>query len=500
MEKNSEVIEKFLKYGAPSKTTKMTYRSHLNKYFEVLKIKDPDSYFDNGRDYKYDVKDFALAIRTEPPNTQKTRLTCIKKFLSEYDIEFPNKFWNRIKIENHLRGNHTVVEEKIPNNSQLKLILQFGGTKERALFLMNATSGTRIDENLNLTFDDVDMENRLIRIREETTKSRVKRISFFTQEAKDALEAWLELRPKYLRNSFVKSKYVRELFEKRGYKFKRVLIDKNINAWRWDVYKDGKKITDEEFIKAENRIFPFGYHTALETWNRMLEEAGSPFNERDENPKLKHPRYKYHIHTLRKFWFRAFENTEANRNHINSIGAHESELNGTYAKFTPETLKETYDQYSNSLSIFSDMDKFDELYKPKIAEQDTAISSLTRKNKEYKELIQQLKIQNEKLERVSDHQFDRIRMLECRIDDMSYQRALDQDQEKEEKEYLKKFPTAKERKRDWDRLYNLMKTGSKDMTAEEKTRCQFLNNRIYWRLRNKEGTGKHWIDELIASP
>ncbi len=117
------------------------------------------------------------------------------------------------------------------------------------------------------------------------------------------------------------------------------------------------------------------------------------------------------------------------------------------------------------------------------------------------EKLQQLKIQNERLESVSNHQFDRIRMLEYRMEDMSYQRALDQDQDanlkKEEKEYLCKFPTAKERKRDWENLYNLMKTGN-DITAEEKTRYWFLNNRIYQRLRSKEGTEKHWIDDLIT--
>ncbi len=494
----SKTIDQFLKYGAPSKSTEMSYRSHLKEYFRILKVKDSDKYFDNERDYKTDVKDFALAIRDRPGNTQKSKLSCIRKFLSEYDIEFPSKFWNRVKMENHLKGNRTIVEEKIPNNSQLKQILQFGGIKERALFLLNATSGTRIDEVLSLTFNDIDMENRMIRIRAEVAKSRYKRITFFTEEAKEALEAWLELRPKYLRNSYVKSKFVRESFEKQGYKFNRV---ESGNGWTWEVSKDDKPITTEQLVEKENRIFPFRYHTALDMWKRLLEEAGSPFNEKDENPKLKYPRYKFHIHTLKKFWFRCLENTEANRNHIDSMGAHESELNNTYAKFAPETLKETYEKYSNSLSIFSDMDKFDELYKPKLAEQDTAISSLTRTNKEYKDLIQQLKEQNERLDRVSQHQFDRIRMLEYRIEDMSYYRAVEQDQDtilkKEEKEYLKKFPTVKERERDWQRLYNLMKA-DKNMTAEEKSRYWFLNDRIYWRLRSKEDTKKHWIDELIA--
>ena len=448
----ADVIGKFLKYGAPSKSTKNIYRCYLNKYFKVLKIDDPDNYFDSDRNYKYDVKDFALSIRDEPPNTQKTKITCVKKFLTEYEIEFPSKFWNRIKSENHLRGNHTIVEEKIPNNSQLKLILQFGGTKERALFLLNATSGTRIDEILNLTFDDIDMENRMIRIRDEITKTRVKRITFFTEEAKETLDSWIKLRPKYLRNSFVKSKYVRDSFEKQGYKFKRVLIDKNENAWRWDVYKDGKKIPDEEFIKAENRIFPFGYHTALETWNRMIERAGHPYNERDTNPKLKNPRYKYHIHTLRKFWYRNLQNTEANINHINSMGAHESELNGTYAKFTPEDLKETYDKYCNCLSVFSDLDKVDKTIRPKLESQDTAISSLIRKNKEYESEIQ-------KLQTYSTHSFDRIKYLERKMEDMVHAREQEQDSAEREaklqKEYTEKY--AKEHPEKHAKVLELVK-------------------------------------------
>ena len=95
--------------------------------------------------------------------------------------------------------------------------------------------------------------------------------------------------------------------------------------------------------------------------------------------------------------------------------------------------------------------------------------------------------------------FKEITMIGTRVYTReSYQKALDKDEEMEEKEYLCKFPTAKERKRDWENLYNLMKT-NKDMTSEEKSRYWFLNNRMYWRLRSKEGTRKHWIDELITS-
>ena len=65
--------------------------------------------------------------------------------------------------------------------------------KERALFLMYATSGRRRAEIIDLTLDQINLESRII---PPNKASRTKRTwySFFNQECKDALLEYLEVR------------------------------------------------------------------------------------------------------------------------------------------------------------------------------------------------------------------------------------------------------------------------------------------------------------------
>ena len=55
-------------------------------------------------------------------------------------------------------------------------------------------------------------------------------------------------------------------------------------------YTLGKKSLNDK------RIFPFSYHNAREMWITMIKKTG--LNQRDKTTD----RYKYHIHTLRKFF------------------------------------------------------------------------------------------------------------------------------------------------------------------------------------------------------
>ena len=131
----------------------------------------------------------------------------------------------------------------------------------------------------------------------------------------------------------------------------------------------------------------------------------------------------------------------------------------------------------------------------KIAKTPETYETLKRKNEQ---LVAIEKEKYDKLDKVNDHMMNEIRYLKHRIDDMSYYREEDIIAEEKVKEYLSKFPTAKERKRDWDRLYNLMKTG-KEMTTEEESRYWFLTDYIQGRMRKEEKNKNDWIDQLISS-
>lgn len=372
----SKIIEEFIE-NYTSKNTQKSYCSHLTKFFEILQ-KNPDTYFDENKDpkeYENDVKQVAREILGRPPMSQKGIMSAIKVFLMENDVELKQRVWRGINRRRN--GSHPITIERIPANHDLKTILQYGDVKSRALFLLVAVSGLRIDETLKITLDNIDFENKTITIIYDTAKGGRARTTFFTEEAKESLQEWLKHRKKFLKIGYKKSKYLREELTKKGYTFEKKTSG---TAIKWVIKKNGRAVSDGELSRIDNRIFPYTPHNARQMWNRLLEKAGAPYNEKDTQKALAAPRYKMHIHTIRKFWFTTMKSTDANKDHINTIGAHVSELSKTYEKYPDKMLKATYDRYSDVLSIFSDLDKVNNKIEDKLGDQREIIASLQHKN------------------------------------------------------------------------------------------------------------------------
>jgi integrase len=225
--------------------------------------------------------------------------------------------------------------------------------KTKALVLFLATTGCRIGETVQIKLDNVDLDKRQVKILPSISKTHRLRYVFFTEETKQVLNQWLKVRTRYLKTKKKKSTFV---------------------------------IND----KDDGRLFPFSKDNAKKIWNRLLERAGSPFNEKDHNEKFVKPRYLYHLHTLRKHWFSAFQNTQANWNHINFIGGHESLLTASYSNLekNPDLLKKTYDSFSSCLTIFE------------------AQPDLSETHREIQRLKKQIDKQNEMLELIGISRLD----------------------------------------------------------------------------------------------
>lgn len=375
---DSVLVKSFLQRKTTAKSTSMTYTYALRKYFKTIEVKNIDEYFEIGRNYTDDVWKFAMSLDNLAPKTQKVMITAVKGFLERNDVEIKSREWEDILSRNNLRKPRPQYQKRTPTNSNLKIILSYGDIKSRALFLFVSSSGLRIGEALEITFSDIDMDKNHIRVKANLTKARVPRDTFFSDEAKDALERWFPERKRFLGKYYKKSVFVRDKLERDGYQFSK-------KHDMWQILKDGTEVPKEKLIEMEPRLFPFEYHNAVKMWINMLEKAGHPFNQKDGQY------YIYNIHSLRRFWFTQLESSGANRNHLDHMGAHESELNATYTHFEFDKLKQTYDNHMNALAVFTEMDKIHREFKPKIQEQDTAIASIVRDNQRLKDELEELK-------------------------------------------------------------------------------------------------------------
>ena len=262
-----ETIERFLKrYEKRSKKTVTAYRSHLKKYFTTMNS-EPEIYFTKERNYKKDIEDFWDTIIDKPPYSRNAIISCVKMYFMRNGVDISELFWKDLKKSG--RGKRAVSREKVPTNQELRRILTHGGTLERACFLMGSSSGMRIGELLQLTDDDVKLDENPVRIEisGEYTKSGDNRTTFITNEARDALIEWNRIKDNYFQS--VRGK----------------LNFKDSNGIKYKYNYDSN----------EKRIFPISYVTINRHWNKLITKAG--FGEKGK----KTGRYLMHIHCLRKY-------------------------------------------------------------------------------------------------------------------------------------------------------------------------------------------------------
>ena len=321
-------------------------------------------------DYEKDIRKFAKYIKGKPPKSQVVMLVTLKKFFMFYSIDFPERLWVELSV-----GQRPITEKKTPNREQLRYILQNGSLKHKALFMMCASSGMRIREAISLTKDDIDIDNRIITIRDTKAKSKYTRYTFFTNESKELLLNWLKQREKYIESKSHKPWYVKSRLEK-----------------------------EPDF--KDDRIFPFDYTTCRIMWNSLLEKAGAPFNQKDDDERFKSPRYVYNEHGLRRYFINAMRTTDFKVDYRNYVIGHQSELDKDYEAdniFIGE-VKKQYDKYCNALSVFSELEKLDTVYQPRIERLDNDLVRYKKENEKLKNEIESLK--KEKFDR--DYDDERI--------------------------------------------------------------------------------------------
>ena len=90
--------------------------------------------------------------------------------------------------------NYFDYDTELPSNEQLKIGFNaLKDDRERALFLLYATTGLRKTELWKLTFDEVDFNTRCIRSR-HNTRTKKAGITFYNEEAEAYLKRYLETR------------------------------------------------------------------------------------------------------------------------------------------------------------------------------------------------------------------------------------------------------------------------------------------------------------------
>ena len=303
-------------YGSENtiRTYKFSLKTFLGNVYGEGELKDlAEKYFQEDRDHKSDLQDFLAHIKTRPPKTVRLMLSAVRTFLGENNVELPQRFWKG--LSRRVKGSMARTQDKVPSNVELRRIVMHMPVHGKALYLSLASSGMRIGEALQLTFDDIDLDHDppKISIRGEYTKSGDKRIAFISGEAREHIEEWLKYRKEYLKSAVKRS-------------------------WKYE------KTTED------NRLFPFGESTANFIWNNSLSKAG--LDQKDASTK----RRKIHPHVLRKF-FRTRMGSVIPVDVTEALMGHKGYLTDVYRRYGEEDLAKFYKQGETAIVVFGKVEE-----------------------------------------------------------------------------------------------------------------------------------------------
>lgn len=359
----------------PKKSTKRNYQAALFDYCDILfgkqragnkaTLEEVDRYdilvdrlitgYKQGkREYFLDMQRYYASLHNRiTPMAGRNYITCVRTFFLYQRIELTTADWRLLKPRLPKGGART--EEDELDHEVLRSILSHGDARLRALVLVMASSGMRLNETLSLTLSDIKLDTKPaeIWISGEITKTGDSRMVFITEEGKKAVKEWLKERDAYIKLAWARTT---------GFSRRKIM---------------------ERSPNGDDRLFPFTNQTACLAWENAVRKTGSL----KYDPKTK--RATLHLHMLRKF-FRSNLGLHAKDVVVESLMGHAGYLGGSYRRLTRDQLRQAYLKAEYALTIMGDTVSSEK------------IASIARENEELRKKVAEIEKQQEENARVLD--------------------------------------------------------------------------------------------------
>ena len=134
------------------------------------------------------MRSYLLIYSNKNPYVYKTVLAALKRFFRDF-LKRPEV------VEGFCFPKYPLEPKKVPSKEELQKFYELlGDDRERALFLMFATTGLRRSEVLNLEIKDIDLEKRMVIPKARTSRTKKVWVSFFNEECQEILKRYLATR------------------------------------------------------------------------------------------------------------------------------------------------------------------------------------------------------------------------------------------------------------------------------------------------------------------
>jgi integrase len=338
-----------------------------------------DQYFEDNRDYQTDVKEFLKSISDRPPLSVRQAFNCVREFLSVNGLELDKKELRRIKKHVIPKGGVRTVERDMDIET-VRSIMMHLDVKGKSMVLCLASGGMRINELLQVTLDDIDLDSKpaKITIRGTSAKNGNDRFTFVSAEAVQAIREWLKVRDQYLALSVKRNKG----FARNG--------------------RSKAKTPDD------NRLYPFSDNIAITMWEHALKKSGYDSTDKTTG------RSQIHLHMLRKFFISQLS-LIVSKEIPEALAGHAGYLTGAYRRYTAAQLAEQYLKAEHLVTIAmpKEIHELQTEFRTRMQDQGVILERVVAENAELKSLIleqgdafRQLRAEKEELKQSLDQWSD----------------------------------------------------------------------------------------------
>jgi len=292
----------------------------IDKYVKdtrQLNNKQKIEYFDG---IEKDLREYWIKLNKETTGkTPYVWLSAVKMFLTmNKSLELDDVY---MRLQRNGHGNYAITDTKTPTKEQLLKIFSYSNPESKAMFMFQLTSGQRINEVIEVTFDKkkkelghIEMGYDCPRIFYPKTKTRKNVVKTrVTPECKKIIQEYLDQRDKF--------------------------IDIRI--------KRGEHLRKEELDR--DKLFPMNKSTANTIWTTMVKNAG--LYELDPNTH----KPVFGTHCLRRYFLSHF----GDETWGDFFSGHITARNKEYRKYADEKLDLEYNKHITDLNIFETADTTD---------------------------------------------------------------------------------------------------------------------------------------------
>jgi integrase/recombinase XerD len=161
--------------------TAKTHRAKIRRFKEWLAV--------NNRALNQEsIRQYLSRFNGKNPHTYANHLKSLKVFCREF-LKSPNL------VDSFKFPTMPFKPKSIPNKPELQRFYEaLDNQKDRALFLLYASSGLRRQEALSLDIEDIDFENRMVNPKPHSGRTKHAWITFFNAECLDALKRYIATR------------------------------------------------------------------------------------------------------------------------------------------------------------------------------------------------------------------------------------------------------------------------------------------------------------------